>query len=69
MAKKSRHMTQGQVYDTSKVEMTVPSRHIDSCVPIIGELKKTARTEVDSSRRLAWAFTRLSSLGYPQYLE
>ena len=28
MAKKSRHMTQGQVYDTSKVEMTdtVPSR-------------------------------------------
>ena len=22
MAKKSRHMTQGQVYDTSKVEMT-----------------------------------------------
>ena len=30
--------------------------------------RKTARTEVDSSRRKAWAFTRLSSLGYPQYL-
>ena len=30
--------------------------------------RKTARTEVDSSRQKAWAFTRLSSLGYPQYL-
>ena len=27
-----------------------------------------SRTEVDSSRRLAWAFTRLRQTGYPQYL-
>jgi len=27
-----------------------------------------SRTEVDSSRRLAWAFTRLRQAGYPQYL-
>ena len=26
------------------------------------------RTEVDSSRRSAWAFTRLRLIGYPQYL-
>ena len=30
---------------------------------------KHSRTEVDSSRRLAWAFTRLRLIGYPQYLE
>ena len=27
-----------------------------------------SRTEVDSSRRSAWAFTRLRLIGYPQYL-
>ena len=27
-----------------------------------------SRTEVDCSRRLAWAFTRLGQTGYPQYL-
>ena len=27
-----------------------------------------SRTEVDSSRRSAWAFTRLRLKGYPQYL-
>jgi len=26
------------------------------------------RTEVDSSRLMAWAFTRLRHTGYPQYL-
>lgn len=26
-----------------------------------------SRTEVDSSRRLAWAFARLRLIGYPQY--
>ena len=30
--------------------------------------RKVARTKVDSSRRKAWAFTRLSYKGYPQYL-
>jgi len=30
--------------------------------------RNIARTEVDSSRRSAWAFTRLSNIGYPQYL-
>ena len=29
---------------------------------------KLSRTEVDSSRRSAWAFTRLRQTGYPQYL-
>jgi len=29
---------------------------------------KMPRTEVDSSRRSAWAFTRLRQIGYPQYL-
>jgi len=30
--------------------------------------RNIARTEVDSSRWKAWAFTRLSNIGYPQYL-
>jgi hypothetical protein len=30
--------------------------------------EKVARTEVDSSRLTAWAFTRLSYKGYPQCL-
>ncbi len=30
--------------------------------------RKHSRTEVDSSRQKAWAFTRLGMLGYPQYL-
>ena len=35
----------------------------------MGELKEQhSRTKVDSSRRKAWAFTRLRMLGYPQYL-
>ena len=29
---------------------------------------KMPRIEVDSSRRSAWAFTRLRHTGYPQYL-
>ena len=29
---------------------------------------KMPRTEVDSSRLSAWAFTRLRHKGYPQYL-
>ena len=41
---------------------------LDSCLLTIGELKDIARTKVDSSRRQAWAFTRLSNIGYPQYL-
>ena len=30
--------------------------------------RNQSRTEVDSSRRSAWAFTRLRLIGYPQYL-
>ena len=30
--------------------------------------RNIARAKVDCSRRLAWAFTRLSNIGYPQYL-
>lgn len=42
----------------------------DSCCSIIGEFDNNiARTEVGSSCRLAWAFTRLSNIGHPQCLE
>ena len=34
----------------------------------IGELDETIKSKVDGSRLMAWAFTRLDSLGYPQYL-
>jgi len=32
-------------------------------------IKDIARTEVDSSRRKAWAFTRLSNIGVCRYLK